>query len=139
MKCANFIALLLMCSCHSYHSQAANSLTEYYAKIDECIETEQKKPDITADNVLPGDVEYLFFVKSIRIANCSKEQEHRYINSPLYDEEKITTLSQYNQQDLSKMSKEEVEYIKHLDKKLANYNLEVDLLSLYDQLKVSEK
>ncbi len=139
MKYVNFITLLLICGCHSYNSEAKNSLAEYYAKVDECVETEKKKPDITVDNVQIEDIKYLFLIQNIRIANCSKEQENLYINSSSYNEEKITTLSQYNSQDLSEMDKKEIEHIDSLDKSLESYNLEVDLISLYEQLKVNKE
>ncbi|MDW1810317.1 hypothetical protein [Vibrio campbellii] len=50
-----------------------------------------------------------------------------------------TTLSVYNEMDSAKLTEEELVFIKELDKRLQNYNLETDLLLIYEKLKVEQK
>lgn len=75
---------------------------------------------------------------SLRIESCSKLEELNYIGN-MNESDLKTTLSVYNEMDSAKLTEEELVFIKELDKRLQNYNLETDLLLIYEKLKVEQK
>jgi hypothetical protein len=127
-----------MLAAMSFGTFADEQLDKYYAKVEECIAFEKAKPDLTTYLVSLEDMEYLPLLRSLRIESCSKSEELNYIDSTNESDLK-TTLSVYNETDSSKLTEEELIFIKQLDKRLQNYNLETDLLLIYEKLKVDQK
>lgn len=137
MRCAKLTACLMLTAVSS-GTFADDRLDKYYAKVQECIDFEKAKPDLTMHSVSLKDMEYLPLIRSLRIESCSKSEELNYIGS--IDESDLkTTLSVYNEMDSSKLTEEELIFIKELDKRLQNYNLETDLLLIYEKLKVDHE
>lgn len=137
MRCAKLTACLMLTAMSS-GTFADDRLDKYYAKVQECIDFEKAKPDLTTHLVSLKDMEYLPLIRSLRIESCSKSEELNYIGS-INESDPKTTLSVYNEMDSSKLTEEELIFIKQLDKRLQNYNLETDLLLIYEKLKVDQK
>lgn len=131
MKFGRFILITLALSSLAKANELINI---YHDKVDECIAREKTKKSLTEENITVNDLKYILIIKNIRIAECSKLEESAYINSSKteYVEQ---TLSQFNEIDLKNMSSNELDYINKLDHKLKDYNLEVNLLSIYEKLK----
>lgn len=139
MKLANitFVFILLWSFIASASASASASEVEdlYYQKIEQCVNDEQRKKDLTARDVTPEELKYIPIVRSLRVERCSKIEESNYVQS--FGGSKIPeTISTYNNRDLSALTKGELETIRNIDERLESYNLEVDLLSIYDKLKV---
>ena len=107
----------------------------YYQKIEQCVDDEQDKKDLTARDVTLEELKYIPIVRSLRVERCSKLEESNYVQS--FGDSKVPeTISTYNNRDLSTLTKGELATIKNIDERLESYNLEVDLLSIYDKLEV---
>ncbi|RDX37869.1 hypothetical protein DZA52_04710 [Vibrio campbellii] len=137
MRCAKLSACLMLITMSS-GIFADELLDKYYAKVEECIGFEKAKPDLTTKLVSLKDMEYLPLIRSLRIESCSKLEELNYIGN-MNESDLKTTLSVYNEMDSAKLTEEELVFIKKLDKRLQNYNLETDLLLIYEKLKVEQK
>ncbi|MGY5540568.1 hypothetical protein [Vibrio brasiliensis] len=137
MKLANitFVFILLWSFIASASASASEVEDLYYQKIEQCVNDEQRKKDLTARDVTPEELKYIPIVRSLRVERCSKIEESNYVQS--FGGSKIPeTISTYNNRDLSALTKGELETIRNIDERLESYNLEVDLLSIYDKLKV---
>lgn len=137
MKLANITSVFILL--WSFIASASASASEvedlYYQKIEQCVNDEQRKKDLTARDVTPEELKYIPIVRSLRVERCSKIEESNYVQS-LGGSKIPETISTYNNRDLSTLTKGELETIRNIDERLESYNLEVDLLSIYDKLKV---
>ena len=133
MNCVRLNFLLLSLATTTATAHDDNALNQYYAKVEECIASEKTKPAITESQVSVEDFKYLSLIRGLRIADCAKAERINYIKNE--SQELKVTISDYNEKDLSKLSKKELSIMTELDKKLGSYSLETDLLSLYDKLK----
>lgn len=136
MKYVNFLLLLLPLS---FALQANEALDAYYQKYEECANHENSKKPLTADvmnkyTLKKQDLKYILIIKDIRVAKCSEAEEKAYLNT-VNKEKKITTQSEYNQSILAKLNKEELVHINKINQRLAEFNVDVNVISLYDKLK----
>lgn len=137
MQCAKLTVCLTM-ALLPFGVFGDESLDNYYSKIEECIAFEKNKPDLTEDQVSLNDIKYLPLIRSLRIEDCSRSEELNYIDNTQGSDLKVT-LSTYNKEDLSKLTVDEVALVKELDSKLQGYNLEIDLLAIYEKLKIDQE
>lgn len=136
MKYVNFLSLFLSLS---FTVQASDHLDSYYQKYEQCTSSERNKKPLT-ENVMAEhglskqDLKYILIIKGIRIATCSQKEEKEYLDSANKNE-LITTQSEYNKLILSKLSKEELIHINAINQSLVEFNIDVNIISLYDKLK----
>jgi len=137
MQCAKQTALLVL-AITSFQTLANDFLDSYYLKIEECTAAEKIKPKLTAHLITLDEIKYISLIRNLRIEDCSKSEEMDYLNHAKESDKKIT-LSSYNNDDLSKLTEKELISIEEINRQLQDYNLEVDLLSIYETLKVDKK
>ena len=137
MQCAKLTVCLTL-PLLSFGALCDDSLDNYYSKVEECIAFEKSKPDLTEEQVSLNEMKYLPLVRSMRIEDCSREEELDYIDNTKSSDLKVT-LSAYNKRDLSKLSEDEVALLEELNNELEGYNLETDLLAIYEKLEIQQK
>jgi len=136
MKYVNLLPVFISLS---FTVQANDYLGSYYQKYEECTESEKSKKQLTENVIIEHglnkqDLKYILIIKDIRIAKCSEEEEKMYLNSANKDQ-LITTQSEYNKIILSKLKREELIHINKINKNLAEFNVDVNIISLYESLK----
>lgn len=140
MRCVRLTVLTTTLVALSFQTLADDLLDVYYIKVEECIAIEKTKPDLTDSQVSLSEVRYLPLIRNIRIENCSKTEEVAYLADRNGDGAELkTTLSSYNESDSAKLTRQELLLVEELNEKLQNYNLEVDLLSIYEKLEIKQK
>ena len=137
MQCAKRTALLILVSV-PFQTLANDFLGSYYLKIKECSAAEKSKPNLTEHMITFDEIKYISLIRNLRIEDCSKSEEMDYLNHAKESGKKIT-LSSYNKADLSKLTEKELTSIEELNRQLQGYNLDVDLISIYETLKVDKK